>query len=190
MAFELVVMGTSLGGFNALPVILSGLPKDFPLAVAIVQHRSVETTDDSLRDYLQRHSLLPVHEVDDKQSIEPGRVYLCPPDYHLLVEKGRFSLSVEGPVLAARPSIDVLFESAAESYGSKTIAILLTGASEDGARGLARINERGGVVVVQAPETAHCGVMPRAAIAATGTDRILQLEEIAKFLVSVTLQPK
>lgn len=190
MAFELVVIGASLGGFRAVPVILGALPKDFPLPIVIVQHRGVEASDDSLRVYLQRHSLLPVLEVEDKQSIEPGRVYLCPADYHLLVEKGRFSLSVEGPNLAARPSIDVLFESAAESYASKTVAIVLTGASEDGARGLARIKERGGVVVVQAPETAQCGVMPRAAIASTGTDRILQLEDIARFLVSVILQPK
>src|SRR5688572_24003986 len=125
MTFEIVVMGTSLGGFNALPVILSGLPKDFQLPVVIVQHRGVEVLEGSLRAYLQRHSLLPLHEVEDKQSIEPGRVYLCPADYHVLVEKGRFSLSVEGPILAARPSIDVLFESAAEFYANKTIAILL-----------------------------------------------------------------
>ena len=184
-------MGTSLGGFHALPVILGGLPKDFPLPIVIVQHRGVEFSgSNGLRVYLQRYSQLPVYEVEDKQSIEPGRVYLCPADYHLLVEKGRFSLSIEGPNLAARPSIDVLFESAAESYGSQTVAIVLTGASEDGARGLAKIKERGGVVVVQAPESAQCGVMPRAAIAATGTDRILSLEEIARFLVSVTYQPK
>lgn len=181
MALELVVVGTSLGGLSALEILLSGLPKEFPLPIAIVQHRLAQS-DETLGLLLQVHCALPVGEPDDKEPIEPGRVYLAPPDYHLLVDRGSFALSTEGRVCYARPSIDVLFESAAIAYSERVIGVILTGASKDGSQGLARVKERGGMAVVQAPATAESATMPEAAIAATKVDRILPLPEIAGFL--------
>lgn len=124
---------------------------------------------------------MPVEEPEDKDPIAEGRVYLAPRDYHLLIEKGNFALSTEAPVYFARPSIDVLFESAAEAYREKVVGIILTGANGDGARGLARIKAAGGLTLVQEPATAQAPEMPQAAIAA-GIDRILPLHEIAPFL--------
>src|SRR5205085_11252260 len=114
--------------------------------------------------------------------IEPGRVYVAPPDYHLLVGRGSFALSLEAKVCYARPAIDVLFESAAAAYGAGTIGIIMTGASRDGAQGLAAIKARGGLTVVQSPEGAEAATMPEAAIASTEVDRVLSLAEIPVFL--------
>jgi two-component system chemotaxis response regulator CheB len=123
-----------------------------------------------------------VLDVEDKMPIEPRHVYVAPPDYHLLVERGSFALSIEARIKFSRPSIDVLFESAAYAYGPGVIGIILTGANEDGATGLARIKERGGVALVQDPAGAARRTMPDAAIAATAADAILPLEEMGKFL--------
>ena len=180
MAFELVVIGASLGGLQALETLLAGLPQAFPLPVVVVQHRHKDSSD--LVALLQRYSLLPVSEVEDKEEIRPGRVYLAPADYHLLIEASHFALSLEAPVEYARPSIDVLFESAAEAYAERVIGIILTGASQDGAQGLAKIKASGGLTVVQSPATAEGQTMPAAAIAATQVDQILPLSEIALFL--------
>jgi two-component system chemotaxis response regulator CheB len=180
MRFKIVVVGASLGGLHALEAILSALPEDFPLPVAVVQHRSV-LSGEAWVHVLQRHSRLKVREPLDKDPIQPGRVYIAPPDYHLLVDDGAFALSTDEPVLFARPSIDVLFESVADAFGSGTIGVVLTGASEDGARGAARIKRRGGYLVVQDPETAESPVMPRAALAAQ-PDQVLPLGEIGAFL--------
>ena len=180
MAFELIVIGASLGGLQALETLLAGLPQAFPLPVVVVQHRHKDSSD--LVALLQKYSLLPVSEVEDKQEIRPGRVYLAPADYHLLIEAGHFALSLEAPVEYARPSIDVLFESAAEAYTERVIGVILTGASQDGARGLAKIKASGGLTVVQSPATAEGPAMPTAAIAATQVDRVLPLSEIALFL--------
>jgi two-component system chemotaxis response regulator CheB len=128
---------------------------------------------------------LAVVDALDKQWIQPGTVYLAPADYHLLVERGELSLSVDARVEHSRPSIDVLFESAADAYGPATVGVVLTGANADGARGAARIKERGGFVVVQEPESAEAPAMPRAAIAAARVDRILPLERIGPFLVEL-----
>ena len=144
MAFKLIVIGTSWGGLRALKVLLSGLPKQFSVPIAIVQHRHKDS-DNTLTLFLRRHSALPVEEAEDKAAIVPGQVYLAPADYHLLVEGGDavtqpyFALSTEAPVLYARPSIDVLFESAADAYAEGVVGVILTGASQDGARGLAKI---------------------------------------------------
>ena len=181
MAFKIVVVGTSLGGLRALEVLLAGLAADFSLPMAVVQHRSVESGE-VLQTVLQRHTHLRVREPQDKEPVVPGRVYLAPPDYHLLVEDGAFSLSTEGRVSYARPSVDVLFESAADSYGGEVIAVALTGANHDGARGAAVIKRRGGLVLVQAPDDAESPQMPRAVIAATPVDRILALSEIPVLL--------
>ena len=122
-------------------------------------------------------------DADDKQWIKPGTVYFAPADYHLLVEKGEFSLSVDEAVHHSRPSIDVLFESAADAYGAALIGVILTGANDDGAAGARRIKSRGGLVVAQDPKTAEAPAMPAAAIAAGAVDQILPLDQIGPFLV-------
>jgi two-component system, chemotaxis family, protein-glutamate methylesterase/glutaminase len=182
MCDRIVVIGTSLGGLNALQVLLSSLPADFPAPVAIVQHRSVYSQDGMLK-VLRRYTPLPMKEPQDKEPIEPGRIYLAPPDYHLIVEDTNFALSTDAPVSYARPSIDVLFESAADAYGSRTIGIVMTGANHDGAAGAAHIKAVGGVVLVQDPATAECAVMPKAAMKATQVDGVLPLQLIPEKLI-------
>jgi two-component system chemotaxis response regulator CheB len=184
VTFGIVVIGVSLGGLRALGELLSGLPEGFPVPVAIAQHRR-GGLGDALRHTLQRHSLLEVREPADKEVAQAGRIYLAPADYHMMVEEDRFALSTEGPVQHARPSVDVLFESAADAYGSETIGVVLTGANRDGARGAARIQARGGFIIVQDPLSAERSSMPEAAIAATRADCILPLAQIAPFLVGL-----
>ncbi len=184
MIFELVVIGASWGGLKATEILLSGLPKDFPLAIAIAQHRH-RNARELLSELLQEHSLLPVVEVEDKLAIVPGHVYLAPADYHLLVEPGNFALSTEAPVHYSRPSIDLLFESAADAYTHRAIGVILTGANQDGAQGLAALKRRGGLAIVQEPTEAESSFMPTAAIAATQVDHILPLAEIAPCLIKL-----
>jgi two-component system chemotaxis response regulator CheB len=179
---KLVVVGTSMGGLRALDQVLSGLAPDFPLPLAIVQHRGTDSAQPQLPRLLQLSCTLPVSECNDKEPIVGGHVYLAPPDYHLLVDDGRFALSVDERVLYARPSIDVLFESAADEYRDGVVGVLLTGANSDGTRGAGRIKKRGGVVVAQDPRTAEAPTMPRAAIEAGVVDRVLPLAEIAAYL--------
>jgi two-component system chemotaxis response regulator CheB len=178
---KIIVVGTSTGGLSALQVLLPGLSEEFPSALVVVQHRSKEQGS-RLCDFLQKSSRLPVGEPEDKEPILHGRVYLAPRDYHLLIEEGSFALSTEAPVYFARPSIDVLFESAADAYGERVVGVILTGANGDGARGLARIKAAGGLAVVQEPSTAQAREMPLAAISATSVDHILPLGEMAPFL--------
>jgi two-component system, chemotaxis family, protein-glutamate methylesterase/glutaminase len=184
---QLVVVGASLGGMRALTVLLDGLPGDFVIPLTIVQHRSPDAVG-GLSRFLQGYSRLPVSEIEDKQLISPAQIYLAPADYHVLIEAGAFALSTEAPIMNARPSIDALFESAADIYAAQVIGVILTGASADGARGLARLKQRGGLALVQSPETAECSTMPAAAIAATPVDWILPLAEIAPRLVSLCRQ--
>jgi two-component system chemotaxis response regulator CheB len=181
MAFEIVVIGASYGGLSALQVILPEFSPEFPLPVVIVQHRRSEV-DGGLCEYLRKHSRMPLSEPNDKEVVEPGRVYLAPSDYHLLIERSIFTLSTESPVGYARPSIDVLFESAADVYHERIIGVILTGSNRDGARGLSRIKSLGGLALVQDPSGAESRAMPEAAIEATEVDRILPLSEIAPFL--------
>jgi len=182
--YEIIVIGCSMGGMHAIQAILETLPKDFPVPIVIVQHR-YRTSNEALPAYLRRHAHLAVVDADDKQWIRSGTVYLAPADYHLLVERGELHLSVDDRVEHSRPSVDVLFESAAEAYGSGVIAVVLTGANADGARGAKAIKRHGGFVVVQEPETAESPEMPRAAIAASAVDRILPLERIGPFLIEL-----
>lgn len=176
-----MVVGASLGGLNALKELLSGLPAGFRTPIAIAQHR-LPGRDESLAEYLQPNSALPVSEPVDKTPIEPGQVYVAPADYHLLVECGWFALSTEGRVSHARPSVDVLFESAAASYGREVLGVVLTGASDDGADGAAAVRRHGGLVVVQDPAQAQASIMPVAAAVVGRADVILALEDIADFL--------
>lgn len=180
---QLVVVGTSLGGMRALEVILAGLQPDFPLPIAVVQHRGTDVAAQSqLAILLQLHCALRIVEADDKQPIAGGHVYLAPPDYHLLIDDGHFALNVDERVSYARPSIDVLFESAAEVYRRAVVAVLLTGASNDGTHGAKRVREVGGTVVAQDPATAEAPFMPQSAIHAGAVDKVLPLNEIAPYL--------
>jgi two-component system, chemotaxis family, protein-glutamate methylesterase/glutaminase len=181
---KLVVIGTSLGGLHALEVVLRGLAHDFPLPIAIVQHRSGEWEGQKsqLARLLQIHTPLPVIEASDKEPLAGGHVYLAPADYHLLVDEGRLALSTDARVCHARPSIDVLFESAADVYREGVVAVLLTGANADGTAGSLRIKRRGGAVVAQDPRGAESPFMPQSAISAGVVDRVLPLEEIAPYL--------
>jgi len=180
----MIVIGGSLGGMKALRVILRGLSASLPLPVAVVLHRHRES-DNLLISLLQQESPLPISEAIDKESILPGRVYIAPADYHLLVDPPNLSLSTDDPIQYARPSIDVLFESAADTLGEAVIAVVLTGANQDGARGAARVVEKGGLVLVQDPATADNPVMPLAAIQSTGTEFVRTLEEIGALLVKL-----
>ena len=177
----IIVIGASLGGLHALQTILASLPAEFSLPIAIVQHREAGSSE-ILQEILQRHSLLTVCDAEDQAAIKPGHVYLAPADYHLLLEPGYFTLSTVEPVNYARPAIDVLFESAADSYGEKAVGVILTGLNYDGARGLAAIKRRGGIAIVQDPATAEAPDMPKAALAATPVDKILPLAAIGPFL--------
>jgi two-component system chemotaxis response regulator CheB len=181
MTYDLICIGASWGGLSALSTLLESLPDDVEPAIAIAQHRMAAGRGD-FEHLLQRHTARPVSEAYDKDPILPRHVYVAPTDYHLLVEPGSFALSTDERVMYARPSIDVLFESAADAYAERAIGIVLTGANEDGAHGLARIKARGGVAIIQLPETAAMRMMPDAAIAATSADAILPLEEMGKFL--------
>ena len=183
--YELIVIGCSMGGMAALEKIFSVLPRDFPVPIVVAQHR-YRTSGEALPSFLRRHSKLNVVDALDKQWVKPGNVYLAPADYHLLVDReGELSLSVDAAVAYSRPSIDVLFESAADAYRAGTVAVVLTGANADGARGAKRIKERGGFVVAQDPQTAESAEMPSATIAAARVDRILPLERIGPFLVEL-----
>ncbi len=184
---QLVVIGASLGGLSAIPVILGGLPRDFPNPVVIVQHRAILSDDSGLVEAMQRGCPLLVREVEDKDRLTGGRVYLAPADYHLLIEGDHLTLSTEARVLHARPSIDVLFDSAAESHGERVIAVVLTGASRDGVIGAQKVKQHGGIVLVQDPSTAECKVMPAAAIAGVAGDRVLTLDQIARYLMRCSL---
>ncbi len=181
---ELIVVGTSLGGLNALTHILSQLPATFSTPLAVVQHRHRDS-EHLLVNLLQSSSRLPVFEIEDKLPIQPGAIYLAPADYHVLVERDHFALSVDAQVLHARPSIDVLFDSAADSYGPSLLGLILTGASHDGAHGLKSIKAAGGLALVQDPATAECAIMPAAAIAATRVDYVVQLTDIVPKLLEL-----
>ena len=183
MTPAIVVVGAALGGLHALQVLLGALPRGFGPPIVVVQHRG-KHPDDALSRLLGAHCALAVGEPLDKDPLESGHVYIAPADYHLLVDRGVMSLSTEAPVNYARPSIDVLFESAAESYTTGVVGVVLTGANHDGANGAARIQQRGGRVLVQDPAGAESRPMPLAALAATGVVPT-PLERIAEVLVSL-----
>jgi two-component system chemotaxis response regulator CheB len=185
MRYDVVAVGASWGGLHALEQLLGGLQQDFPPAVVIAQHRSADATGHGLSDLLTRHAGRPVVEASDKDPIQPGAIYLAPADYHLLVEPGHFALSVDERVEHARPSVDVLFESVADVYREHAVGIVLTGANRDGAAGLRRVKQLGGVAIVQNPDEAEAPVMPAAAIRATDVDAILPLAGIAPFLTGL-----
>jgi two-component system chemotaxis response regulator CheB len=176
---EIVGVGASLGGLDALETLFGALPPDFACPIVLVQHRMPQV-EGLLVELLQGYSARRVVEPEDKDPIEPGHIYLAPPNYHLLVERGFFSLSVDPPVSFARPSIDVLFESLADSYGRGALGVVLTGSNKDGASGAAAIKRAGGRVLVQDPRTAESPVAPLAVLAATEVDAVLDLKRMAE----------
>ena len=183
--FEAVVIGSSAGGIKALSTVLSALPSEFSLPIIIVQHLH-PNSDSYLARILGQKCRLAVKQADEKEKIENGVVYIAPPNYHLLIEEDRtFSLSLEGPVNFARPSVDVLFESAIYAYRNKLVAVILTGANHDGSQGGKKIKQAGGYLIVQDPATAEADAMPKAAIAAIAVDKILPLDQIGPYLLQM-----
>jgi two-component system chemotaxis response regulator CheB len=182
---ELVAVGASWGGLHAIERLLGALPPDFRPTVVIAQHRQNDGRDGVLERLLDGRCALTVREAEDKQALTPGTVVVAPADYHLLVERGTASLSVDEPLHFSRPSIDVLLGSAADAYGERAAGVVLTGANADGAVGLAKIAARGGVAIVQDPETAERREMPDAALWATPEARVMALEEIGPALVAL-----
>ena len=186
MSREIIVVGTSWGGLSALHQLIAGLPRDFAIPVVAVQHRHRQSGQ-MLTSLLQDRTSLGVCEVEDKAPIRAGNVYIAPPDYHLLIDRGFFSLSTDEPVHYSRPSIDVTFFSAADTYGDRSVGVVLTGANADGSRGLKRIADRGGLAFVQSPATAESPTMPSAAIRAVPSARVLTIQEIAAALAALPM---
>ncbi len=184
-AYDIVAIGASWGGLHAVGTVLEGLGPGFAAPIVVAQHRSPDDAHSILPELLERRSGLPVVDGADKAPLVPGQVVVAPSGYHMLVEDGCVEMSCEGPVHFSRPSIDVLFESVAEEYGARAIGVLLTGANEDGARGLTAIQRRGGHTIVQDPATSERAEMPRAALAALTPDAVLALEEIASHLAGL-----
>ena len=183
--YKMLVIGLSAGGIPLINRILQALPQGYPLPVAIVAHLP-GGRESCLAEMLDGITQLPVRNAVDKEEIIAGHVYLAPPDYHLLVEQGQhFALSVDAPVMSVRPSINVLFESAAEVYAEGLIAVLLSGANSDGAEGMAYVKQLGGLSIVLDPHECEFSTMSNAAIKRSDVDYIASMEEIISLLLSV-----
>ena len=182
--YKIILIGVSAGGMEALKTILFILPVDFPLPILVVQHLNA-SSDDFLAQFLNAECRMHVKEADEKEKIIAGSIYIAPANYHMLIEDDKtISLSMSEPVNYARPSIDVLFETAADVYFDSTIGIILTGASSDGSNGLKKVKDYHGLTIVQDPETAVAKIMPFSAIEKVNVDFILPLNKIGKFLIS------
>lgn len=183
---RLIVIGASSGGIAALNRILDQFPQDLAVPVVAVLHIQ-ETTKNDLAEIFRKPGRIRVEEAAEKGRLESGVLYLAPPGYHLLVESdATFSLSYEDKVNYSRPSVDVLFESAASAFGSAVIGVVLTGANTDGALGLKAIKEAGGIAVAEDPETAECPSMPEAAVKEARPDHVVPLAAVAPLLVALT----
>jgi len=182
--YKTVVIGASAGGMAALKDLLSGLPQDFNIPIVVVQHIA-PTSENYLVQFLDKNCNLKVKEADEKEKLQKGFVYLAPPNYHILIEEdSTISLSADEKVNYSRPSIDVLFFSASDAFKDKLIGIILTGANNDGAQGLAQIKLNGGLCIVQNPDEAETQAMPLAAIETAKPDYVLKIAEISKLLGS------
>jgi len=182
---EAVVVGASAGGVEALMTVFGALTARFSLPIVSVLHMP-DGHRSQLAEVFGRRLALPVKEADDKESIVPGTLYFAAPGYHLSIEQDRsFSFSREERVHYSRPSIDYLFASAADAYGSRLMGILLTGANQDGAEGLVQIQRQGGLTVVQDPNDARVATMPEAALALHQPDYLLSLQGIGRLLVEL-----
>lgn len=187
MSYSVVAIGTSWGGLAALTKLLGDLPADFGIPVVVVQHRSPES-ERLLQQLLQDATDLKVCEIEDKDELMAGTVHLAPANYHTLIEDGYVSLTIDEPVRFSRPSIDVMLTSAADTYGSAAIGVVLTGANEDGARGLAHLVKRGGHALVQDPKTAEIPIMPQAALRSVPTAEVLPLDALTSRLIELSLE--
>lgn len=182
---DAIVIGASAGGVEALLNLFAELPAQFRLPIIVVLHLPSERHS-RLAEVFQQHVTMPVKEVDDKELITAGTLYFAAPGYHVSVENDlSLSLSLEDRVHHSRPSIDILFESAADAFGERLAGVLLTGANADGARGMAQIKDQGGFTLVQDPGTAQASTMPQAALALSAPDYILSLSEIGQMLVEL-----
>ncbi|TKB48614.1 chemotaxis protein CheB [Ferrimonas sediminicola] len=185
-AYQAVVIGVSAGGMAALERVLPRLAADFSLPVLIVQHVG-PVSDSYLPIHFSMRCALPVYEAEDKQPIEAGAIYFAPPNYHLMVERTHtLALSTDDRVNFSRPAVDVLFDTAADAYGPGLVGVILTGSNSDGAAGMARIKRRGGLLVVQTPESAEAPQMPLAVLERVEVDHQLPLSEIGHFLNSLS----
>lgn len=183
--FDAIVIGTSAGGLHVMTRILKPLPADFPLPIIVVQHRAKDERN-LLEEVLQQKCQVRIKQADEKESIDDGVVYFAPPDYHLLIENDRtFSLSFDAAVNFSRPSIDVLFETAADVFKERLLGIILTGANNDGAAGIRKISMRGGITIAQSPETADYADMPKAAINTGYVRHIMSPDEISQYLLAL-----
>jgi two-component system chemotaxis response regulator CheB len=182
--FEIVAVGASLGGLQAVQTLLRGIREPLDVSIVLAQHRRADPTS-VLMGLLAKHCAFPVLEPEDKTPLQKNHVYIAPSDYHLLVEDGHLALSVDPPVCYARPSIDVLFESVADAYGPAAIGVMLTNSNEDGAAGSRAIKRAGGRLIVQDPETAESPIGPRAVLALTPVDAVLPIEAIADALAKL-----
>lgn len=181
----IAVVGASWGGLAALSQLIAALPRNFPVPLAIVQHRS-RHSDNLLATLLQDTTQLRVIDVEDKEPLEPGNVYIAPANYHMMVEKGHLSLTTDPLVRFSRPSIDVTFISAADAYRDATLGVVLTGANDDGSVGLRYIVDRGGKAIIQDPATAESPTMPMAATKAVPEAEVLPLADISERLVAMS----
>ncbi len=183
MKTNAIVIGVSWGGMQALKEILPSFPKDFSIPVIVVQHLGANSNSAWI-EILDEMSSIKVKEADEKEKICAGTAYIAPANYHLMIERDEtFSLSIDERVNHSRPSIDVLFECAAEVYGQNLIGVILSGLNHDGASGLRQVKKKGGIAIVQDPTTVEAGEMPRSAIAATKIDYILPLQKIITTLL-------
>lgn len=178
-----IVIGLSSGGMDALNYLFSALPRTFATPVIIVQHIGPRSSSEWVQWFSEKYSL-PISEAGEKEPVLPKHIYVAPPNYHLLIETDKtFSLTIDERVNFARPSIDVLFESAADAYGKHLTGIVLTGANSDGALGLHYIHKQGGCTIIQDPATAAAPAMPASVLRIFQPDYILPLEEIAALLI-------
>ncbi|MBT28752.1 MAG: chemotaxis protein CheB [Thalassobius sp.] len=183
--YKAVVIGGSAGSFQPVTKILSSIPKDFPLPIFLCLHR-LKHVRNGFVEALSIKSTKEVQEPFDKESIKRGSVYLAPANYHMSIELGNsISLSTEGMVNNSRPSIDITLDSAAYAYRDKLVGILLSGANKDGALGMKKIKDRGGLTIVQSPEESTINTMPTSALEATEIDMTLTTEEIVKYLIEL-----
>jgi len=179
---KLVVIGGSAGSLDVLLQVLPKLNRIETLALVIVLHRR-NSDDNILEELLRMKTGLPTVEIEDKTQLKPGRIHIAPPDYHLLFERDMtLSLDISEKINYSRPSIDIAFESAADAFGKKVVAILLSGANADGTEGLRAVKEKEGMTVIQSPETADVPFMPAHAIANVAADQILQPSAITELL--------
>ena len=181
---KVVVIGASAGGVSALAKIISSLPKDLPAAILIVQHIKADRTT-QLPEYFNRHSHLPVHLAEDGMLLKVGTVYIAEPGKHLIVNNMRLELIISEPVNYVRPSIDVLFASAAKEFGSNVVGVVLSGSNRDGTRGCQEIKQKGGITIAQDEETSQYFSMPGSAINEGAIDYVLPLSEIAGKIISL-----